>query len=255
MSASKLALGTLETVRYVPYFVAPVLLGAQQAKVVDPFRVQLGNRVEIDTSLLAGGYPDIAAELVAYWALAQRFWDEGPSGPWVAHLRDVLQVRQIDGGGGGVRVDLREQLDALESLMPLAWVPDAFLGSGPDYDAIAHHGAPYDAIVEEVAAGKPGMCEGGVRKVTGYRLKLTVADPLMWPAALGGAPTNGELRRLLTLEARYATWRDRKVRRLAYLKVEVEEVWPDPHGRVDEVKVLAEQLHNGLTTSPEASTL
>jgi hypothetical protein len=142
------------------------------------------------------------AELMQdYWARTQALWREA-SGEGVIVRRPVLRARQTDGKEG--RLDLAVELDAL-ALIPLG---EAMCGAL--LDAETH--------LEGLDTTQQGA-------VTTLRFSVRSHE---WPDALGGPPSPGEITRHIELSANHAKWRDRRLRRLCAVAVDVEELWAAP---------------------------
>lgn len=180
-----------------------------------------GNRDVVDTALLA---PDEAAALNRYWSSCQQLWQAARDGKplagsgWVMTRRRVLQGRQST--AKGAKVDLNAELAALENSPGIAQLISAATDKEPNL-----------ADVRSLAKAAGGL-------VTEHpdRLELFVDLPvaLLYPDALGGPAWPGEMRRSVHLELRHAAWRDRRVRRLAEVVVDVTEMWADPATAQDE---------------------
>lgn len=186
------------------------LLSAEQA--VQCGRT-VGERVELDLGLLHSSNPDAARWCGQYWDTCQRFWDDladgHRDGAWVMTERTLVDVAQRDSSDHG-RQDLRDELAALETIGPLAAIVDAVCGADVDETTLNIHTSDWTR-------------DGAVTTV---RCRLDRQG--LWPAALGGMPSSGEIARIVTLTVRHAAWRDRKVRRLVAVHVAAVELWPDP---------------------------
>jgi hypothetical protein len=167
--------------------------------------VRLGERVEADVDAVRSAFgEEAAARVLTYWDAACALWRDG-KGPAIVIARTLTRATQKDSKAG--RLELSEELAALEQLRGGAEMVEALLAPSPDMDALSMYA--------------PGA-EGNETHIT---ITRRAAD---WPAVLGGAPTPAELRRHVRLTANHSKWRDRKVRRLVRVEVTAEEVWPDP---------------------------
>ena len=174
-----------------------------------------GNRDVIDTQLLDDA---AAAALDRYWGQCQRLWQDARDAKplagsgWVMTRRRVVQVRQST--AKGAKTDLTAELDALEGSPGVAQLITAATEKEPDLGALR----------------SLAKAAGGLLTVHPDRLEVFVDLPgaLLYPAALGGPAWPGEMRRTVHLELRHAAWRDRRVRRLAGVSVDLTEMWADP---------------------------
>ena len=187
----------------VPLAAAAVLLGSDER--LTRCAVRVAERVEISLDRVAAEMcPDTAARLDSYWERSKALWAQG-RGPAVLVRRSLVTARQIDRKDG--RVDLHDELAALEVLPGADSVIETLLGQDPDL-----------ALLQDAHADR-----------TGNETTVTLTHrSLEWPTALGGPAGPGELHRVIVVTANHAKWRDRKVRRLARVDVSVDEVWPDP---------------------------
>ena len=160
---------------------------------------------------------DLAAQLAAYYRLCGTFWDNlaagRPGGSYLVLHRPILHLQQVDTKTKG-KVMLREQLEALTAMPGLDAVVRELLVPEPDFEQLMVAGEPFNMAID--------------RSGQWAQARLEVVTDAPWPAALGGAPTRAEVRRYLVLKTNYAQSRDRALRRLMALRVEVQEVWPDP---------------------------
>lgn len=185
-----------------------VPLPAAQLVLGDDFaRLALPASREIDLAAVADrAGPAAAARVRAYYEAARRFW-AAPAGPWVRVERVLVDARQRT---GWPRLDLHAELAAVEATPGLCAAARAALANPP-----------------------PAALSGPLeyhRHATGARLVWYAPRLARWPVALGAAPGPGEVLRRVELDVRHAPWRDRRIRRLARVRVCVEEYWPDPAG-------------------------
>jgi hypothetical protein len=212
--------GTVLVVETVPAFLISVVVGNVDdtlAALLRPCGRQVGDRVEVDLDLLAdAGRPDLAALLRGYWESCREFWavwERGESpGEYIALRREV--TRDTQRNTKTVKRDLAGHLDALEALPTIGVLVSAMTDSAPEWDAIVAAGQPFQLSVER----------DGDRTWASF----WVENAGVWARELGGKRSLGEVRRCLKLRIEHAKWRDRRVRRLAEVIVEVEEVWPMP---------------------------
>lgn len=176
--------------------------------VVEPAAlVRVGDRVEVDLATVAATHGGgVASRLARFWADTRRGAVRGDL-PTVTR-RVLVDDRQDT---GRAKRDLDEALDELDA--------HPFLGALTS--VLLTPKAPERKALTAVAG--PGST---VRRVGGAVAVTVPAVAPGWPVVLGGAPMPNEVRRWFRLEARHATWRDRRVRRLARLVVCAEERWP-----------------------------
>lgn len=179
---------------------------------------QVGLRVELDLQLVAEHLGGQWADWFSTYDQACRtFWDTYAAGQspgrFVALRRTLIDVAQDTRKGH--KNDLNDQYDALVALPGVGQFVDELLSSEPGTGPLRRLGAPFGVHLDHPQD-----------RVT--RATLTVDSDVAWPAVLGGMPSPGEVRRLLHIGARYAKWRDRRVRRFTDLQVVAEEIWPDP---------------------------
>jgi hypothetical protein len=179
---------------------------------------RLGNRVEIDLHAVASSLGDDIAEDIARWDARCRRFNSRLSartdlGPWISLRRPLLAARQRE--DGTTKVVLRDEYDALSALAGVGTAVDTALEAEPDRDRLA--------LLCAQAGGVLHAVDNGVNQ-----LEFPVEGRTIWPLALGGPSTANEFTRWITVTTRHAAWRDRKLRRLTAVDIDVEEVWPDP---------------------------
>jgi hypothetical protein len=180
-------------------------LALQDGEAVARCAVRLGHRVEVDMVRLREAFgAEAALRVERYWDAARKLWADG-SGPAIVITRTLHQAAQKDSKAG--RVELVDELAALEELRNGGALVDALLGPEVDPEALRGHAL----------------------QSVGNETYITITRrSTEWPASLGGPPIPGELRRHVRVVANHSKWRDRKVRRLVRVEVTAEEVWPDP---------------------------
>ena len=177
--------------------------------------VVLGKRCELDLDAVTALRGPVAARaLVEYWDDTRRL--ATLVGRGTAAGQDVVVVRRQLGvwrqRTGRDKADLAEQFEALSRLGPSVTDElDELLGPRDEGEAAA---------------------------------ELVVLDRSL-PEALGGPATLCEQRRVLRVVARYAPWRDRKLRRLASLEALCDEVWPEPGPALLEAWAQPHKGHGG----------
>ena len=184
---------------------------AELVEVLAGASVVVGACEEVSTALLMEqGHVVVAMELQSYFEACRAFLHE----PHEEHVlvRSLLHERvQRDTQAG--RVELQAEYEALMALPWIREVVEEFLGAEPCDDEVVRLGAGFDAQLRR------GEKEGV--------LTLTIpTNSVLWPLALGGPPVPYELSRELELGAKWAKWRDRRVRRLHTVKVFGIEAWP-----------------------------
>lgn len=117
---------------------------------------------------------------------------------------DLLDVRQREVAGS--KLDLPDELAALGLMPGVRDVVDIMTSPTVDVDALEDLAAAFDGHVRT---------DGSLTEVV---LRVTSAQP--WPDALAGPADSSERGRILTLTARHAGWRDRRVRRLTGVRVQ-----------------------------------
>jgi hypothetical protein len=213
--------------RTVPAHVASLLatLPAVQHSIGDALASsgrQIGERVELDLDALAQATSPAVAEIVAaYHQTCQSFQANlasgAPAGAYIAVRRPLLESEQSD--RKGARVDLAQELEELLRVPALGEFCGALLdglNSPTRQQNLDRFGPLLDARLET----------GGANQTVATVALQGRSHP--WPTQLGGPASPGEVRRVFTLTANHASWRDRRVRRLQRLVVEAEEVWPHP---------------------------
>ena len=177
-----------------------------------PVRSQIRALQQVDLSDL----PDTAWSYRDRWEALQEALDAGtridPQGVTVVS-RTLVDDAQADSVASG-RVDLRDSLVALTGLPGGAG--DFFhelLSPNPDRTLLRKLSAPFHGSIrfEESSMQSEATLhfEGG-----GH-----------WPESLGG-PWQHERARSITVNCRYAKWRDRRVRRLGRVRVAARDIVP-----------------------------
>lgn len=193
----------------VPAFIAPLVLSNFALEQVGPAVVLVGRRYEIDLAAVNRILGATASlRLRQYWSSCQEFWASSPTGDYVTIQRDLVNVKQADPGHGRPRIDLKNELEALEQTPGLKTVVKALLGVKVDRKTLNR------------------ICDSVVVDGDATTISYITTDRVYWDAALGGAASPGEVRRYVSITARHAPWRDCQVRRLCKLEVTAEEVWP-----------------------------
>lgn len=170
----------------------------------------------MDVDAVAAQDERLGALLWAYHQRCRALWRAlragKPAGQYVA-VRRVL-AEHVQRNTKTAKVDLVGQLAALEELEGFSQLVAALTEAEPDL-----------AVLQAMAAAWGGSvsAEPGVVTVT-----VPVEGAYAFSDALGGLAGFGEVRRILTITARQAAWRDRRVRRLARVLVEAEEIWAAP---------------------------
>ncbi len=206
---SKFLAGHTRTVETVPTYVAwlfwPQLTPVQQ-QLLESCGRELGMRVEIDLASVAAALGDSAADdLYAHYLRCK----QGGAGT-VRMYRCLHHAAQRT--AKKQRADLTDELAALDSLPGVADFVAEFTGPSPDGQRLAVLGSPFHAATR--VDSRSGVA------------RLAVDSRLDWVPLLGGPASPGERRRIVELSARYAAWRDRRVRRLSEVRVLAEEHWP-----------------------------
>lgn len=163
--------------------------------------VKLGERVEIDVSKTGS---KIAKVLEAYAKQLQT--DNG-----TYFQVDTVMYHDVQRCGPGAKEDLDKDLQTLTDWTVTAHLIDALLGGD-----------------EQVAAEEAALAGWEVKKVNGGLEVIYVDEGKGWPNLYGGSGALRETQRKLVINTRYASWRDRKRRRLSSVKVISTSVWPAP---------------------------
>lgn len=176
----------------------------------------LGDRPEVDLPSLAADAVDVAHALSQYWTACQQLWEDlrhgAATGSYVMVSRSVHRATQQN--SKKAKVDLTGELAACADIPEVADIVNALTDPDPDEVLLA-------SLAEQV--------NGSFNSSAGaLSVSVHATGALTWPQLLGGVSWPGEVRRSLTLTAKHAPWRDRRVRRLWRVSVDVEEVWPDP---------------------------
>lgn len=160
--------------------------------------VKIGNAKEIETNKLD---ETTKKELEKYYQL-----DKQGTAPTVLIKRTITHSKQKAGSRGG-RKDLKEEYEALKELNPTEPLIQTLLSPNPDAEQIK----------------KTLGVIGGTLEHDGNTTTMTInLDPgYNWHTTLGGQPTKHEIKRTLIIVANHAKWRDRKLRRLSELTVQV----------------------------------
>jgi hypothetical protein len=187
---------------------AGVVRGACLAVVGDRFEVCLER-------LAAHAGDDLAGAVAAYWGAARRFARRPGDGARVLTRRVLHDATQRT---TTPKRDLDDEYDALGTIGAVAGIRDRLLGRQPEPGTVL-------ALVSVV---------GGAARFDGTSavVAVPVSGDAGWDARLGGPPSLSELGRWVTLEARWAPWRDRARRRLARVTVHADEAWPVPPSTV-----------------------
>jgi hypothetical protein len=201
-------------VRTVPAHLADLAvleLDDDERNMVARFGMQVGSAVEVDLDALAAVRSDLAGRVGRYAKACQRF-AVAADGPYVTVRHNLVAVRQQDNAAG--RVDLVAELEALCAMPGVGPYVDELTSSAYNPDTLDTLGAPLQGTVK---------VDGNVTVAT-----LTVTGSHPWSVHLGGARSDHEVARIITLTVSHAPWRDRRGRRLTYLTVDAVEVLPDP---------------------------
>lgn len=211
--------GTVCDVRTLPVGAAATLLyeRVDLASACAGAGIEMGRRIEVDLDVVASEVsPGLADILEAYGHQCDRLWDDYVSGragiPYVVVRRMLTQHAQVTGKTG--RRDLNAVYTVLESVPALAGALDVLTAPELDVDR-----------ARAVVAGANGelQVEVGVAHAA-----FTLEGRHALPEALGGVPYPNEFARIVTLSIRHAAWRDRRVRRLGSVRIDVDELWADP---------------------------
>jgi len=188
--------------------------------------VRVGVRAEVDLGALPaslagvlGDYYDQCAEL---WSTLEAGTG---TGAYVLVSRLVAEHRQVTGARG--RADLGEVFDDAAACTELAGALRLVTEAAPPAGADLRRAMDAVGAVGEAD-------EAGVLVAV-----LTLIGSRSWPATLGGVAGPGEVGRTVTLTGRVASWRDRRVRRLAGVCVHVQELWADTSGYAAALDALA----------------
>ena len=175
-----------------------------------PFLVPFGTTFEVSLTLLSEVEPGYSNALKEYWLKSRGFFDLLAKGE-LTH--DYLEVHRLisyheQNTSKNAKKDLVELLSFLNSDPNLAPIMDeitqekpAIVSSSPFLTSILADGDYFEYVVDI-----PGKSD--------------------YPVILGGQPSRAEIGRKFVFTISYATWRDRKVRRLVSVKIYSQEIWP-----------------------------
>lgn len=180
---------------------------------------QVGVRVEVDLNAVEALSTRLAHVLTVYDAHARAFWRALQTGTAAGAAYTLVRrtlMTHVQSTAKKDRRDLVEVYEALTGVAVLSDIVDELTAAEPDLDALA-------GLLDAAGGGQVLPAEAGAVAVQ------VLLDPNgALPDVLGGVRMPGEVRRVLTLTARHAAWRDRRVRRLARVEVAADEMWPDP---------------------------
>jgi hypothetical protein len=199
--------GTVATMSSIPAFLVslaePRLVGSDLASVL------VGRNLEVDLSQL--GDEDTAQRLERYWQACQVFL-AAPSGDAVLVRRRLYSATQAD--TTSQRSDLTAELDWLQTNNLTRPLVTEALSTDPDWARVGLLLTPLDGTITQDGTWST------------IRFRLPAATPL--PDGSTQPPWRLEQRRTVQLRISHAGWRDRRVRRLVEVGVDVDELWPDP---------------------------
>ena len=203
----------------MPTGAAAVLLRARpdlRESVADCGRL-VGERAELDLDAVADRDPELATLLSEYWLRCRVVWDSldaGHSGPaFTISRRRLASFQQVTGKTG--RRDLDDVFDAAGPIGPLAAALDCVTDAEPDATLLERWAG---TGLVTVSYPEPGQSVA----------VISVDGDYAYPQLLGGVSVPGQLRRVFTATVRHASWRDRRVRRLAAFTVDSDELWAAP---------------------------
>lgn len=181
----------------VPLPVAAMLGCPQKVReILGECGVQVGERTELDLGKVESRLgSDAAVALAKYWGSVRRFWARRHHGEIAGGVIVRRPLTTFTQDTGKARRDLGDQYRALCDLSE---------ETRTRVDLLLDPHDPGDGVLEMESRQQE------------------------YPACLGGVGGLGELRRHFTVTARYAPWRDRRIRRLAGVDVAVDELWPVP---------------------------
>lgn len=226
-SAVDVASGTMSPVGNlmrvtVPSFAAGVLLSSEPEllEALTPYGRKVGEAVELDLVAVGerGGEAGLAlgSLLARYVWQCRSFWagwSHGQAAGRYVRVRRLL-AEAVQRSTKSCKQDLALELDALMELAGVGDLIEELTGPEPDFESLSGRFSTFGSLTRD-----------GTR--TTVTLALEGIDA--WPQCLGGAPSAGELRRLLTVQVMHAAWRDRRNRRVTRVRVEADEVWPEPN--------------------------
>lgn len=183
-----------------------------------PYGRAVGGRVEVDLDAVEEVMPALCQALWAYHCETADLWREVGAGraagrAFVTTTRLAVDHQQVTSKAG--RTDLGRVFEDLSELALTRDLLDALTGGDPTLDELLARALDVGGTACQLQAGV-------------WVARVPMPGAVAWPDSLGGPATLTETSRDLTLTARHAAWRDRKVRRLARVQVEVGEVWADP---------------------------
>lgn len=173
--------------------------------------VAVGRRWELDLAAVAPADVQRLAEMLRR---ARALWSAPVLGAGVDIVVPLVDRRARDlRSGPRTRDALSVELDALDAIPGAGPLGTALTAPTPDLDTLRRLGVG--------CAGE--LTIDGIRGTWHSH-----HHPRGWPAALGGAPSPGEVARLLDVRVSWASWRDRRARRLVAVRSAAIQRWPRP---------------------------
>lgn len=177
----------------------------------------VGSRPEVDLSLLRDQSPALADDLSGYMDRCRRVWaatTQGVAGTDYLLTRRALACHTQKTGKADRR-DLTEPYSALAEMAGIGEILEEATAAVPQMELLAQLATAFSGVVTTLPDGT-------------LQVELELPGVGGLPDCLGGPPWPGEVRRTVRLGIRHAAWRDRRVRRLCQVGVDVDEMWADP---------------------------
>jgi hypothetical protein len=174
--------------------------------------LRVGTRVEVDADRLPAG----GDALWSWWQSTNDLWSAARAGDvsgraWARTRGRVVDVKQSTTKGS--KADLVAECADLMGLPGVSDLIEECSGSDPSASTCRDLAAALGGSYKPSADGTSAACS------------FTLANTALLPDSLGGPLWPGEVLRHVEVDLKHAPWRDRRVRRLAAVRVDVEHLW------------------------------
>ena len=174
--------------------------------------VRLGQRTEVDADQL----PDDGDSLWRWWLDTQGMWSAARDGDvsglsWARTRGRVVDVKQSTTKGS--KADLVTECADLLGLPGVAALIEECSGADPSPSRCRDLATALGGSYRVSADGANSSCS------------FLLSNTVMLPESLGGPLWPGEVLRHVEVDLKHAPWRDRRVRRVAAVRVDVEHMW------------------------------